>query len=158
MRRMIAGRFTSLFLTGLVLSVLPAVARAENKPEEITFDTFDGVKLQGDWYPSDKTTKAPTALLIHKIGGDHKQMAPVAEALQAAGFAVLSFDLRGHGGKPDHHADRLLEEPAKRRRHQGLQADPEHHRRQELQSELLLVSGQRHRRGEVFPGKEEQRP
>jgi pimeloyl-ACP methyl ester carboxylesterase len=80
------------------VTLLPSLARAQNKPEEITFDTFDGVKLQGDWYPSDKTTKAPTALLLHKIGGDHKQMAPVAEALQAAGFAVLSFDFRGHGG------------------------------------------------------------
>jgi len=85
-------------LTGLALTLLPTTVRAQQaKPQAITFETFDKAELQGDWYASAKTIKAPTALLVHKIGSDRKALAPLAEKLQEAGYAVLTFDLRGHG-------------------------------------------------------------
>lgn len=97
MRPLSAGRFASLLVTGLVFTLLPASARAQKEPDKITFDTIDGVEIQGDWYPSAKANKAPTALLVHKIGGSRKQLTPLAEKLLDDGFSVLTFDLRGHG-------------------------------------------------------------
>jgi alpha-beta hydrolase superfamily lysophospholipase len=96
MRRLSFGRLAFAFLSGLAVTLLSPTARADS--DKITFESFDKVELQGDWYPSAKTIKAPTALLIHRIGGERKDLAPVAEKLQEAGFAVLTFDLRGHGG------------------------------------------------------------
>lgn len=98
MRRLIPGRLASLYFAGAALLLVPAFARAQAQAvEKITFPTFDGVDLQGDWYPSNKTTKAPTALLVHKLGADRKQLTAVAEELQKQDFAVLALDLRGHG-------------------------------------------------------------
>jgi pimeloyl-ACP methyl ester carboxylesterase len=84
-----------LFAGLAVPLLLPSAWAAD--VEKITFESFDKVELQGDWYPSDKGAKGPCALVIHKLGGDRKQLAPIAEALQKAGFAVLAPDLRGHG-------------------------------------------------------------
>jgi pimeloyl-ACP methyl ester carboxylesterase len=97
MRRLSPGRLAFLlFLAGLVSPLFLPGARAADS-EKITFESFDKVELQGDWYPSNKGAKARCALVIHKLGGDRKQMAPIAEELQKAGFAVLAPDLRGHG-------------------------------------------------------------
>src|SRR5579871_5903348 len=101
MRCLSSGRLATLVCAALGLTLLPTPARAQNaKSEGITFETFDKVELQGDWYPSPKEgKKSPAALLLHKLGPncDRKQMAPLAEALQAGGYAVLTFDFRGHG-------------------------------------------------------------
>jgi pimeloyl-ACP methyl ester carboxylesterase len=47
--------------------------------------------------PADAT--APIAVLVHRRHGDRKEFAPLIERLarSARRFAVLSFDLRGHG-------------------------------------------------------------
>jgi len=79
------------------VSLLPSVVYADVEVEKQSFETIDKVSIQCDWYPSSKATKAPTVMLLHKIGGNRKQMASIAEKLQEAGFAVLSFDFRGHG-------------------------------------------------------------
>ncbi len=101
MRRLSWVHFASAFLSLAAVLALPAFVQAADKPEskseKIVFETFDGVELQGDFYPSAKGTKAPTALLLHKLGGNRKQLAPLAEKLQAEDFAVLTFDFRGHG-------------------------------------------------------------
>jgi pimeloyl-ACP methyl ester carboxylesterase len=89
-------------LLGLALLALPQLvgpARAADKFVKVTFDTVDGVTLQGSFYASPKGKDEPTVLLLHKIGGDsHKDNWPkLAEALQEKGYSVLSFDFRGHG-------------------------------------------------------------
>ena len=69
------------------------------KPEKVKFDTVDQVQLQGTFYPSPQDRKGTTVLFLHKIGS-HSQKDnwdKLAETLQAAGCAVLSFDFRGHG-------------------------------------------------------------
>ncbi len=90
-------------LFGLALLALwqpGGTARAVDKFSKVSFDTVDGVTLQGTFYPSTKGKDAPTVLLLHKIGSDsHKDgWDALAAALNdKAGYAVLSFDFRGHG-------------------------------------------------------------
>jgi pimeloyl-ACP methyl ester carboxylesterase len=105
MRRLSPGRLASSLLTLLTLIAAPSALQAAEKSDKISFDTFDQVELVGDFYDSGRGTKAPTVLLVHKLGGERKQLTPLAEELQKQGFAVLNFDLRGHGDstsvKPD---------------------------------------------------------
>jgi pimeloyl-ACP methyl ester carboxylesterase len=56
------------------------------------------VEIRGTFYPS-AATQAPVALLIHNLKGNrHKDgWEKLARALQDQQFAVLTFDLRGHG-------------------------------------------------------------
>src|SRR5262252_1808860 len=88
-------------LLGLALIALlqTGPARAADKFSKVTFDTVDGVTLQGTFYPSPKGKDEPTVLLLHKIGSDsHKDgWDGLAKALNDKGYSVLSFDFRGHG-------------------------------------------------------------
>ncbi|MBL8798803.1 MAG: hypothetical protein JNM56_33225 [Planctomycetia bacterium] len=80
---------------------LPTAGRSEPpKPSKIVFETFDKAELQGTWYPSSvEGTKSPCVILLHRIGGNRLQEGweSLAQALQEKGFAVMSFDFRGHG-------------------------------------------------------------
>ena len=86
-------------LAGLSLILLPTFGQAAPpKPEEVKFDTADKVELHGTFYASGKN-KSPCVILVHKIGGNRQQqgLEKLARALQESNYAVLSFDLRGHG-------------------------------------------------------------
>jgi pimeloyl-ACP methyl ester carboxylesterase len=67
--------------------------------ERVKFETVDQVEIHGTYYGSDKGTKAPCVLMLHAIGGNSQQEGwdDLAKKLQAKGFAVLTFDFRGHG-------------------------------------------------------------
>ncbi len=69
---------------------------ANSKREE--FETADGVTLYGTWYPSNQAN-APVCLLLHNLGEDRSknEWVALAEKLQKEGFAVFTFDFRGHG-------------------------------------------------------------
>lgn len=56
----------------------------------------DGTALQARYYAA-SVRPAPAALLIHQAGGSQQDWEPLVEPLRAAGYAVLTFDLRGHG-------------------------------------------------------------
>jgi pimeloyl-ACP methyl ester carboxylesterase len=61
----------------------------------------DGVELDGTYFRSPKAGRdAPCVMLVHKYGSDRSKTdwIALAQALQDEGFAVLTFDLRGHGG------------------------------------------------------------
>jgi pimeloyl-ACP methyl ester carboxylesterase len=83
----------------LGLLVLPARASAQQppKPDPVTIDTVDQVELKGTYWPSLKGKKAPVAILLHRVGGKSSELKEMADQLQKAGFAVLTFDFRGHG-------------------------------------------------------------
>lgn len=87
----------------LVASELPG-ARAEDKKqksERARFETVDQVTLHGTFWPGSKGRKSPCVILLHKLGGkgSHEEgWDLLAEELAKKGFAVLSFDFRGHGG------------------------------------------------------------
>lgn len=100
MLRLPHGRQAPLWLAVLTLSILPSTGHTQPKPQKFLFDSFDKVELQGTWYPSSaEGTKSPVVLLLHKYGGSRLQEGweTLAQALQDKGFAVLSFDFRGHG-------------------------------------------------------------
>lgn len=67
--------------------------------ENVVFDTIDQVEIKGTWYTGSRGTKSPAVILLHELGGDSHQegWADLAVELQKKGFAVLSFDFRGHG-------------------------------------------------------------
>jgi pimeloyl-ACP methyl ester carboxylesterase len=84
----------------LSLALLPLFSvRAQEKPEDVKFESVDQVELHGKFYPSSMGKKAPTVLMVHKIGGNSQieGWGKLAEALQKSGCAVLTFDFRGHG-------------------------------------------------------------
>ena len=65
--------------------------------EDVTFRASDGIALQGWYFPG---TGERAAVLVH--GKDSNRLASdsltfVARTLHGAGYAVLAFDLRGHG-------------------------------------------------------------
>ncbi len=95
----------ALCLTLAVLAhTLPAPAADEKDTWDVAkFPTADGVKLVGRFYaPMGKDRKAVVVLLHRftmKDGGNSKGNGwqDLAQMLQKDGYAVLSFDFRGHG-------------------------------------------------------------
>lgn len=95
MNRRIAVQVAGLFCLGLT----PAFAQPQIVKEDVSFRTTDGVLLKGAFYPSKKGGASPAVILLHKLGesrvkGDWETL---AGKLQEKGYAVLSFDFRGHG-------------------------------------------------------------
>jgi hypothetical protein len=99
------GTVQALAVGGVMaaLALLSPSSRAQNQgemPEKVKFNSVDGVELHGTFYASSKNDSAPAVLVVHAIGNDssrRKEYDSLAKALQANGFAVLTFDLRGHG-------------------------------------------------------------
>lgn len=56
----------------------------------------DGLVLQATFYSS-PVRPAPVVLMLHQVSGSRADWEPLAQRLQAAGYAVLTLDLRGHG-------------------------------------------------------------
>ncbi len=90
-----------------VLAILPILERSppfavettapSPSAESITFTSSDGITLRGSLrLPSNG---APRAVVIFcpELGGDHWSAGWYCRALEAAGFAVLSFDFRNQG-------------------------------------------------------------
>ncbi len=71
----------------------------KDNQERVKFTTVDGVELHGVFYASDRGKKAPSVMLLPKIGSNSSQEGwdQLATDLQKAGYAVLLFDYRGHG-------------------------------------------------------------
>jgi len=94
-----------LLALGLAAALLvPPGALAQEKKERFEATTADGVKLVGDFYPSEKGKRAPVVLLLHSVGQtrsgepqSRRNFGKLPELLQKEGYAVLAFDFRGHG-------------------------------------------------------------
>jgi pimeloyl-ACP methyl ester carboxylesterase len=66
----------------------------------VPIQTADYVELDGTYYRGNKGRDTPCVILVHKFGSDRTKsgLDELARALNNEGFAVLTFDLRGHGG------------------------------------------------------------
>jgi hypothetical protein len=84
---------------GLVWACVSQSVLGQAKPVKVNFETADQVTLHGLYYPSEKKTNAACVLFLHEIGGKSNQKSwnAFAKKLQKQGYAVLSFDFRGHG-------------------------------------------------------------
>jgi alpha-beta hydrolase superfamily lysophospholipase len=73
---------------------------------EFELTANDGIHLHTKYWRPAAGSKA-VVCLIHGLGEHSGRYAHVAKALNGAGYAVLAFDLRGHGqsGGPRGHAD-----------------------------------------------------
>jgi alpha-beta hydrolase superfamily lysophospholipase len=83
-----------------ILTMLaPAVrAQEQGKFESVRFRTADGVTIKGSFYPGENTNAA-TVILLHNLNENRKKKnwLNLAVELQKKGYAVLTFDFRGHG-------------------------------------------------------------
>jgi dipeptidyl aminopeptidase/acylaminoacyl peptidase len=67
--------------------------------EEVAVPTTDGLTLPG-WYVPAGDAAAPGIALVHGWESARDRTLPHAQFLHAAGFHVLSIDVRGHGVNP----------------------------------------------------------
>jgi fermentation-respiration switch protein FrsA (DUF1100 family) len=65
--------------------------------EEVTFETADGLRLAGWFFPI-AGAPHPTVLVFNGNAGNRAYRASLATALRRRGFQVLLFDYRGFGG------------------------------------------------------------
>jgi alpha-beta hydrolase superfamily lysophospholipase len=71
--------------------------------------TPDGARLWTSQWTPDRATRA-TLVLVHGLGEHCGRHAHVARRLAAADFAVLAFDLRGHGRSSGRRGDTRMEQ------------------------------------------------
>lgn len=83
-----------------VLAVAPvALAQPKIETKAVTFNSADGVELQGTLYKSVKGPASPCVILLHSLFTDPNKgdWDGLALTLADKGFTVLRFDFRGHG-------------------------------------------------------------
>src|SRR5687767_14508992 len=70
----------------------------EGRERSVRIDTPDGVELRAHYYRG-KGRGSPCVLMVHEWGKSSRigPWKDLAHALNKKGFAVLTFDLRGHG-------------------------------------------------------------
>ena len=68
--------------------------------ELVTFDTVDGLRLHGWFFPASGTPPPITVLVFNGNGGNRAHRGPLAAALRRQGLQVLLVDYRGYGENP----------------------------------------------------------
>ncbi len=92
-------RYASKRIQGILESVMPVgttLAHPDHSATLMSIPTSDGLNLSGSlYYPA---VRAPgLVVFLPELNSDHWTALTYARALMSAGFAVLSFDFRGHG-------------------------------------------------------------
>lgn len=80
---------------------LEVTAKPQMSFEDVTI-TSEGAKLKG-WFIHSRTASKPSPLiiLVHGWGSSKQRMLRYSEPLLEAGYALLLFDIRGHGESED---------------------------------------------------------
>lgn len=68
--------------------------------EAVEVSTADGLALPAWWIPAPGGAPGPVVVLVHGWESGRHRTLPNAQFLHAAGFHVLTFDVRGHGANP----------------------------------------------------------
>ncbi len=76
--------------------------------EAVTFDTADGLRLGGWFFPAIDEAPKATVLVFNGNAGNRSYRVPLATGLRDEGFQVLLFDYRGFGGNPGTPTERGL--------------------------------------------------
>lgn len=82
-----------ILTSGCVGNVVQQVPAPEAKTREVSFRTDDGFTIYGTYYEN----TGPAIILVHMLNRDRHTWDKFAGELQDNGYAVLSFDSRGHG-------------------------------------------------------------
>lgn len=93
----------------------PAAVAQDSKGEKANITTVDGVNLVGTFFPG-RGASAPAVLMLHSLGESSKKegWVSLAEKLQSKGYAVLTFDFRGHGASKDVNSQEFWKQPFNR--------------------------------------------
>ena len=104
LQSLVDGQLTDERDITLTVEAKPALASAvpqarSGKAERVTFASVDGVQLVGTLYHGSKGKQGACVLMLHELGQHRRTPGWVrlAQALQAEGHTVLTFDFRGHG-------------------------------------------------------------
>jgi predicted acyl esterase len=92
------GRRVVLIVFALLVALV-ASGRASASTQELTLHMDDGVDLAATLYEPDTAPPPagfPAIVLFHGLGGKRQDLAAVARRFDGR-FAVLAFDMRGHG-------------------------------------------------------------
>jgi uncharacterized protein len=100
---------------------VPSAAAVLPGGRDVVLETEDGKQLGAWYFPAEP---GPAVLVFNGNAGDRSMRAPLAAALHRAGFSVLLFDYRGHGGNPGSPSEEGLAADA-RAAYQWLAAQPE---------------------------------
>jgi pimeloyl-ACP methyl ester carboxylesterase len=94
----------------------PREKKSEAKSERVLFSTVDHAQIAGTLYPGSKGKKGACILMLHELDKDRSAASwrRLAEALQADGHTVLTFDFRGHG-ESKHVSQDFWQSPVNRR-------------------------------------------
>ena len=84
-----------LVLIICLLSTTISFAQAPPAPETITRAAADDTALVADFYAAE--ADAPVLILLHMLNSRRGAYDPLIPDLQAAGYAILNVDMRGHG-------------------------------------------------------------
>src|SRR4029078_3649831 len=68
--------------------------------ETVGVPTVGGGELRAWWIPARGGAPGPAVLLVHGWESARDRTLPNAQILNAAGFHVLTLDVRGHGANP----------------------------------------------------------
>jgi fermentation-respiration switch protein FrsA (DUF1100 family) len=68
--------------------------------ESVTFETVDGLRLNGWFFAVEGPSPRMTVLVFNGNAGNRAHRVPVAAALHRHGLQVLLVDYRGYGGNP----------------------------------------------------------
>ncbi|MCA9268674.1 MAG: alpha/beta fold hydrolase [Planctomycetales bacterium] len=125
-------------------------------PEDVALTTKDGVSLRATyWEPEEPGKSTVPVILVHGWEGNRQEYDLLGRQLQSLGHAVISVDLRGHGGSmvrktPNREEDETLN-PARFGRNDflAMAADVQaaktflmgKHKEEKLNIELLTVVG-----------------
>lgn len=92
-----AGRFLLIAaLLGALAACSPTPAAHPSEPgAPVSLQTVDAVALAATLYPAQ--TGAPGLVLVHALGSNRKAWKRFAENANRKGYAVIAFDMRGHG-------------------------------------------------------------
>lgn len=74
----------------------PETTSGAASEQTINFDTPDGVKIAGTFYPAAKEN-APAVLMLHQFDSNRASYKDLARQFQKSGIAVLAIDGRGFG-------------------------------------------------------------
>jgi dienelactone hydrolase/DNA-binding CsgD family transcriptional regulator len=67
------------------------------RPNTVTYNSEDGVRIVASWFLPEGQTKPPVVILLHEQDGTRAQWDPLVKPLLDEGYAVLAPDLRGFG-------------------------------------------------------------